>query len=129
MIDSHHQLICSASTIFGTLALNGLSDTHVYLQYSTDFLKTSCFLMYFRKYRKRPVSWNGLKICLTNTSAECLYSCLFHNRACFITVDQHWFYQWTQELYSFSVFWYKLISRNSSRGLLWVDVYGNQLKQ
>ena len=71
LIDSHHQLICSASTIFGTLALNGLSDTHVCLQYSTDFLKTSGFLTYFTEYRKRPVSYNGLKICLTNTSAEC----------------------------------------------------------
>ena len=36
--------------------------------------------MYLRKYRKRPVPGNGLKISLTNVSAECWYSCLFHNR-------------------------------------------------
>ena len=33
--------------------------------------ETSGFLMYFRKYRKRPVPGNGLKIFLTNMSAEC----------------------------------------------------------
>ena len=32
---------------------------------------TSGFLMYFRKYKKTPVPWNGLKIFLTNMSAEC----------------------------------------------------------
>ena len=32
--------------------------------------ENSCFLMYFRKYRKRPVPWNELKIFLTNMSAN-----------------------------------------------------------
>ena len=47
--------------------------------YWTSYLYTVCFnyCMLFMKYRKRPVPWNGLKISLTNMSAECLYSCLF----------------------------------------------------
>ena len=32
---------------------------------------------------KTPVPWNGLKIFLTNMSAECWYSCLFHNSMLF----------------------------------------------
>ena len=46
--------------------------------------ETSDFLMFFRKYRKNPVPWNGLNIFLTNMSVECWYSWLFRNRACFL---------------------------------------------
>ena len=75
--------------------------------------ETSGFLMYFRKYRKKPVPWNGLKIFLTNMSAECWYSCLLHNRACFLTVDLHWFFQCTLEVENFNVFWFKSTSKNT----------------
>ena len=54
------------------------------------YQETSDFLMYFRKYKKRPVPGNGLKIFLINMSVKCWYSCLLHNRACFLTVDLHW---------------------------------------
>ena len=58
--------------------------------------ETSDFLMFFRKYRKNPVPWNGLNIFLTNMSVEYWYSWLFRNRACFSTDDLHWFFQRTQ---------------------------------
>ena len=74
-----------------------------------------CIPMYSRKYRKRLVPWNGLKIFLTNMSAQCWYSCLFHKRACFLAVDLQWFFQCTQEVSNFNVFWFKLISRNTSQ--------------
>ena len=67
--------------------------------------KTFGFLMYFRKYKKRPVSGNGLKIFLRNMSAECWHSYLLHNRTCFLTVDLHWFFQCTQEVWNFNAFW------------------------
>ena len=54
--------------------------------------------VYFRKYRKKTVPWNGLKIFLTNMSIECRYSCFFHNRACFLTVNLHLLFQCTQEV-------------------------------
>ena len=57
-----------------------------------------CFFMYFRVSRKRPKSWNDLKIFLTNMSAGCWHLCLFHNRAYFLTVDQHWLFQCSQEV-------------------------------
>ena len=59
-------------------------------------LKT--LLMYFREYKRRPVSWKGLKIFLSNMSAECWYSFLFRNRTCFLIVDLRWFFQCTQEV-------------------------------
>ena len=49
-------------------------------------LETSSFLMYFREYRNRPVPLNRLKMFLTNMSAECWYSCLFHSNACFLII-------------------------------------------
>ena len=35
---------------------------------------------------------------INNMSAKCCYSCLLHNRACFLIVDPHWCFQFTQEL-------------------------------
>ena len=72
----------------------------------------------FREYRKWPVPWNELKILLTNMLAECWYLCLFHNRACFLIVNQCT--QCTQEIQSFNVFLFRLI--------LW-HIHNNQLKQ
>ena len=37
----------------------------------------------------------------TNMSAEFWHSCLFQNRACFLKVDLHWFFQCTQEVKTF----------------------------
>ena len=54
--------------------------------------------IYFSDYRKRPVEWNGLKIFLTSMPAECWYSCLFHNTACYLIVNLLWFFQCTQEV-------------------------------
>ena len=70
-------------------------------------------------YRKRPVPWNGWKIFLINMPAQCWYSCLFHNRACFLITDLHWFFQCTQEVKSFSVFWSKLIWRDTTASGRW----------
>ena len=67
------------------MTVNSLQGAGPYL-YPWNHQEISGFLMYFREYRKRPVAWNGSKIFLTNTSAECKYSCLFHNRACFLIV-------------------------------------------
>ena len=60
--------------------------------------------IYFSEYRKRPVEWNGLKIFLTSMSAECWYSCLFHNRAYCLIVNLLWFFQCTQEVWKVSMF-------------------------
>ena len=78
----------------------------------------SIFLMYFRECRKRPtVPWN---IFLTTTLVECWYSCLFHNKACFLIVDC--FFQYTQEVYSFNVVWFKLISVTASSRCSWQPI-------
>ena len=41
----------------------------------------------------------------------------------------HWLFQCTEEVLNLNVFWFKLISRNTSQWLLPADVHGNQLKQ
>ena len=80
-----------------TFSYKTLQDNCLY-NVSWKHQKTSDFLMHLKKYRKRPVSWNGLKILLINVSAKCWYLRLFHNRACFLTVDLHWVFQCTQEV-------------------------------
>lgn len=87
--------------------------------------KTFSFLIYFRDYKKSPVSWNGLEIFSTNMSAQCWYSDLFHNRARFLMVCIGY---WSMQSRGIQ-FQFRLISRNTSQSLLQVDVYDNQLKQ
>ena len=97
--------------------------------FMAKYLETSGFQIYFRNYRERQKPWSGLKIFLTNMSAKCWCSWLFHNRARFLLVNLNWFFQCTWEVSSFNVFQLKLILRNTSQWLLPVDLHGNQLKQ
>ena len=71
------------------MTLNPFHDTSLFYA-CWKHQEISDFLIYFGEYRKRAVAWNVLiKIFLANMSTECWYSCLFHNRACFLTVDLH----------------------------------------
>ena len=54
-----------------------------------------------------------------------IYSCLFLSRACFLIVNLHWFCQCNQEVWSFNIFWFKLILIFD----VCLSLYENQLKQ
>ena len=63
-----------------------LDDSKPILRYCSlsvppENLRKHLVLMYFRKYWKRKVPWNGLKIFF---SAECWHSCLLHNKHVFL---------------------------------------------
>ena len=65
----------------------------------------------------------------TNLLAEHRYSWLTHNKPCFLIVNLHWFFHWSQDVYSFSIFLLNFISRNNSWWLFLTDVCGKHLKQ
>ena len=80
---------------------------------------TSGFLMYFGKYKNTPVPWNGLNIFFKDMSAECWYSCLFHNKACFLTVGVGVNSSCSQILGSTSFFYVFLYKRTKLKRIFW----------